>query len=173
MSLNFPSSPTPGQVYTSEGISFIFDGGVWALLTRPFPWADADDGVAADRSDLISTPLSLDGTLDTFGPPPAPTIHKPVNLTASRAVNVAYQNTLDYPLLVTVIIAATTATTGFLNIGPATPIVIPPALRYAVATLHSTSYRWTLNGIVPPGWYYDLTRSNTGVFIDRWFEYRG
>lgn len=65
MALDFPSSPVLNQVYTAEGMSFIWNGTVWLIVgAAAFAWAtdaEAIDGLAVDK---VLSPSNLPGLID-------------------------------------------------------------------------------------------------------------
>jgi hypothetical protein len=72
MSLNFPSSPAPGDIFTAEGATFIWTGTVWVVPPSGLIFAteaEARGGVVADRA---MTPLRGAQAIDEFDPTPPP-----------------------------------------------------------------------------------------------------
>ena len=101
MSLNFPSSPTVGQIFTAEGVSFVWSGAVWYVLD-PFPWATPAEGLAGVETDKISTPASTKALLDTIPAGGTFAFGTPQDMIASRSQDVNYQNTLGRPMMISV-----------------------------------------------------------------------
>lgn len=70
MSLSFPSSPAPGDSFTTQGITFVWTGTVWAVPPSGLQFAtevEARGGVVADRA---MTPLRGAQAIDEFDVPP-------------------------------------------------------------------------------------------------------
>lgn len=64
MALNFPANPTPGQVFTAEGATFIWNGTVWVAASPPvIPWASPEEAMAGERADVVMSPLTTKATL--------------------------------------------------------------------------------------------------------------
>ena len=171
MTLNFPPSPVPGEVFTAEGASFVWNGTVWATPGSPFPWARAADGAAGSEIGLVMTPEALDAMLDTFGPAPVAPYPLPLDVTAQRALSVNYQNTTGKPLLVSLLFtrstgAFTAIVAGF--VGATNPATLDLGSHGA----YGSGWWATYTIVVPPGWWYRFT-GGTGVIIQRWTEYRG
>lgn len=169
MSLNFPASPAPGEVFTSGGVTFVWNGEVWATPGTLFPWAEAADGVAGSEIGLVMTPEALDAMLDTFGPAPVAPYPLPVGMGAQRALGVNYQNDTGKPLLVSLMFSRNTAAavvTGF--VGAANPA----ALSLGGHGAYGNGWWGTYTLVVPPGWWYSFT-GGAGVTVQRWTEYRG
>jgi hypothetical protein len=73
MSLNFPSSPTPGQTYTAEGVTFVWNGTVWAAPPAGLIFATQAEAEAGSLWDRAMSPLSgAQAIAALFGLPPAP-----------------------------------------------------------------------------------------------------
>lgn len=57
MALNFPASPAPGEIFTSEGATFIWNGTVWmAQAPAVIPWATPEEARAGLRGDVVMSP---------------------------------------------------------------------------------------------------------------------
>lgn len=70
MALNFPASPAPGEVFTSEGATFIWNGTVWmAQAPAVIPWATPAEAIAGTRGDVAISPLTLAATIREFHDP--------------------------------------------------------------------------------------------------------
>ena len=55
MALNFPNAPVEGQVYTAEGVTFVWTSGQWVVT---FPWASNSEALAGTRADVAMAPLT-------------------------------------------------------------------------------------------------------------------
>jgi hypothetical protein len=165
MSLNFPNSPTPGQVFTDEGRSFIWTGEVWLMQSNGIAWATPQEAVAGTRADRAMSPGLTENRISQIaaGGTDNPLSGTPTDVLASRAQDVVYQNTLARPMVVSV--WGTTAIT--LNLG-ATQAALT---RFARQINPQPGAPACLFGIVPSGWFYSFTINATAVFSG-WVEYR-
>jgi len=60
MAFNFPASPTLGQNYTANGITWIYDGTVWNLYVAPSATL-ADVAITGDYNSLSNRPVLFSG----------------------------------------------------------------------------------------------------------------
>ena len=74
MSLNFPSAPTPGQTYTSEGVTFVWTGIVWVVPPSGLLFATQAEAEAGERWDRGMSPLRGAQAIDAIYVPPAPVV---------------------------------------------------------------------------------------------------
>lgn len=59
MALNFPVTPAPGEIFTAEGATFIWNGTVWmAQAPAVMPWATPEEARAMTRGDVVMSPLT-------------------------------------------------------------------------------------------------------------------
>lgn len=59
MALNFPANPTPGQVFTAEGATFVWNGTVWvAAGSAAIPFATTAEARAGVVTDKVMSPLT-------------------------------------------------------------------------------------------------------------------
>jgi len=61
MALDFPASPTNGQVFTSGGISWVFDGEKWKVATEADTALIVDGGNFANGSSLAGSSTDING----------------------------------------------------------------------------------------------------------------
>lgn len=67
MALNFPTAPTIGQVFVSDGVSFTWSGVVWYATPTLFPpFATEAEAVAGVRADVVMSPLTTLQAKDGF-----------------------------------------------------------------------------------------------------------
>lgn len=174
-----PASPAVGDIYlatdtgilyyckaagawTNIGILYLLlaggtMGGAIAMGTHKItglaaPAADAD---AARKLDVDTVDAKLD---DVSVAQPA------------RVIDTEYQNTSGKLLLVTVVIACTSAEAASLDIGAASPPGTTVA-RSSAGTLSSGTDRSTVMAIVPPSYYYKVVTVNGTPAIAEWTEY--
>lgn len=72
MSLNFPSSPTPGQTFTSQGVTFVWTGTVWVVPPSGLLFATQAEAEAGERWDRGMSPLTGAQAIDAIYVPPTP-----------------------------------------------------------------------------------------------------
>lgn len=171
MSLNFPASPAPGQVYQAEGATFIWNGTVWTAqgANDPFPWASNADGVQGTRRDVFLTPASAKAFLDARPPAVPASMGTPTNMLASRTWNTTYTNNTGRPMLVT-IWATMGSVGGWIRGLVGAGGTAGQTLQ--IQTQFSGSAGAGLCFVVPPGWGYRLERSFSGGSIGGWVEWR-
>lgn len=58
MALNFPNSPAPGEVFTAEGATFVWNGTVWNTVPSVLPFASNADALTGLRTDVIMSPAN-------------------------------------------------------------------------------------------------------------------
>lgn len=58
MALNFPANPSPGQVFTAEGSTFIWSGTVWRTVPPSIPFATGQEAADGVRDDVVMSPLT-------------------------------------------------------------------------------------------------------------------
>jgi hypothetical protein len=74
MSLNFPASPTPGQRFTSEGVTFIWTGTVWVVPPSGLILATEAEARAGAVNDRAMTPLRGAQAIASIDSPPPPVV---------------------------------------------------------------------------------------------------
>lgn len=74
MSLTFPPSPTPGQRFTSEGVTFVWTGTVWVVPPGGFIDATEAEARAGVRGDRAMSALRGAQAIDSIDSPPPPVI---------------------------------------------------------------------------------------------------
>lgn len=62
MALNFPSSPTTGQTYTSGNATYTYDGTKWILKRKKYSYK----GIRVDSSNTVSLDLSSSNFFDVY-----------------------------------------------------------------------------------------------------------
>jgi hypothetical protein len=72
MSLNFPSSPSPGDSFTAEGATFVWTGSVWVMPPSGLIIATQDEAEEGQRQDRAMTPLRGKQAIDALATPAAP-----------------------------------------------------------------------------------------------------
>lgn len=171
--LNFPSSPVVGQVFTAEGVSFVWSGAVWYVLD-PFPWATAAEGLEGAVPNKISTPAATKALLDTIPAGSTFNFGTPQDMSASRSQSVNYQNTLGRPMMISVSFSDRDDTSiAELRVGPSN--VNPPSIilgrSFALRGTGSTSEAGLI-GVVPQGWWYRLDPVARRPSSVQWWEWR-
>ncbi len=58
MSLNFPSSPVPGETYTAQGVTFVWTGTVWVMPPSGLLFATQGEAEAGEVDDRGLSPLT-------------------------------------------------------------------------------------------------------------------
>jgi len=166
LSLNFPSAPTVGQEYTSDGLTFVWSGVVWYVRSS-LQWATDAEAVAGFAADRVMTPGTLKAASDANPVTPGSPVGVPTVVTRSFAVN--YQNTVGYPMLVAINLAGNSTEDS-----NATPLIgdANPANRTVYASIGvrrngDSSFQF----IVPTGWWYRLDRARNPI-LTRWTEWR-
>lgn len=171
--LNFPSSPVVGQVFTAEGMSFVWSGEVWYVL-NPFPWASDTQGAAGIASAALSTPASTKALLDTIPAGSSFDFGTPQDMIASRSQDVNYQNTLGRPMMISVAFSdRDSASIAELRVGPSN--VNPPSInlgRTLAIRGTGTGSEAGLIGVVPTGWWYRLNPVGGRPSAAQWWEWR-
>jgi hypothetical protein len=72
MSLNFPTNPTPGQVFISEGVKFVWSGTVWVVPHDGLLFASKGDAESGLRGDRVMSPIRGKEAIAKFSKPPPP-----------------------------------------------------------------------------------------------------
>jgi hypothetical protein len=169
VTLNFPSNPTQGQAFTSQGLTFIFDGGVWTL-PDPFPWATDAEAVAGTGGGRMMNPAATRALLNSVPAGALSAFGAPSNQQANRGFSVNYQNTLGRPMLVAVTFwDRDNAHRAAVNVGAAN--VNPPAVRLADLAV-ARGGQGTLVFVVPTAWWYRLIILSGRSGNTSWWEWR-
>jgi hypothetical protein len=173
MSLNFPSSPVVGEVFTAEGVSFVWSGLVWYVLDA-FPWATTAEGLEGLATNKISTPASTAALLDTVPSGRAFNQGVPQDFIASRSQDVNYQWTGARPMMISVAFSDRDDTSvAELRVGPTN--VNPPAIilgRTFALRGTGVSSEAGLIGVVPAGWWYRVHTVARRPSTSQWWEWR-
>lgn len=165
MSLTFPSGPTIGQEYTSDGLTFVWSGAVW-YVRRDFPWATEAETIAGTAADRVVTPLGLKAIVDANPIGAITAVGTPTVVTRSLSTN--YQNTMGYPMMVAVNMAGngTEDSNYQVQIGPSNPA---DRLVYSIDVRRGGDA--SCQFVVPASWYYRLVPTR-GPIITRVTEWR-
>jgi hypothetical protein len=164
MSLNFPASPAPGQVFTAEGRSFAWNGAVWLMQPTVIPWATNAEALEGTRADRAMSPALTRLRTDAIqtGGTENPLSGTPVDVLAQRAVSIAYQNPFDRPMVLSVWAEAQIV----INIG-ATAGTLARFLQSQRMQAAAASATYVF-GLIPPRWWYSVG----GGSLFGWVEYR-
>jgi hypothetical protein len=165
MGINFPSNPLAGQVYSAEGEDFVWTGAAWEVLDPTnFAYSTTPDALAGLRADVVMSPMTTQQALTDRGIVPSEGYGIPVDVKASRAEAVTYQNMTNRDLF------------WGLHVTNDVSCVMRISLTSSLASNHvarllAASGR---NGvaaflIVPPLWYYRVNGS--GIVIGNWWEW--
>lgn len=164
MALNFPAAPVSGQVYTAEGVDFVWNGALWVLMSAAnFPWATAAEAIAGARNNAALSPATFAAT-DNLEPVSDGYIRY-LPVTVSRAKDTDYQNDLGEPLLMIVIIKNESGGNGRLLAGPSLPVTLNVAGQFSQTPDRPNS----MTALIPTGWFYRFQSAG----VNRWIEYRG
>lgn len=168
MALNFPANPVQNQVYTAEGVSFVWNGVLWAVLD-PFPWATNAEALAGTNDARPMQPANLRAVLNAIPAAPAHVFGAPTAIARAHGVN--YQNTFGRPLMVAVSfwdrdsnceaearIGAANSGTLALNVG-----------RMAAIRGSDNSIIF----VVPTAWWFRLNGVTNRAAATAWWEWRG
>ena len=169
MALNFPSSPTLNQVYTAEGVTFVWNGSLWVVL-NPFPWATNAEALAGVNTDRPMTPAATKAALDAIPAGAAQVFGVPTSV--GRAQNTNYQNTLGRPMMVSMrFTQRDTEATMDARVGPSN--VNPPTILLARQAARRGG-NGSLVFVVPTGWWYRAVGSAilNPPTITAWWEWR-
>jgi hypothetical protein len=72
MSLNFPPSPSPGDTFTAQGVTFVWTGSVWVVPPGGLIFASQPEAQAGERLDRAMTPLRGAQAIAAIDMPPPP-----------------------------------------------------------------------------------------------------
>jgi hypothetical protein len=71
MALNFPSAPVVGQVYQAEGVTFVWNGTLWVVLSpASATFATKAEAEAGVRDDRLLSPLRAKEAIAALAPAP-------------------------------------------------------------------------------------------------------
>jgi hypothetical protein len=172
MALNFPSAPVAGQVFTAEGVSFVWSGVAWVVMDATnFPFATNAQALAGTLANVAMSPLRLREAINARPNLGGSAMYAPpVNRTAQRALGSNWGNTLGRAAFISVEVALGTA-------GGLSPVrlLIGPTGSLAgliIAEMTPSDGRSPISvwGVVPSGWFARVT-GPSGATLSRWMEY--
>lgn len=164
MSLNFPNTPAPGDVFTAQGRTFVWTGVVWTMQGLQFPWATSAEAAAGVAPDRVLSPFVAHGVVEAVPEPVAPFQGIPTVMGAARAVNIDYQNTLGRDMMVIIALNGNGGANLLIGQGG------PGNARLAAQAITLAGQLSVLTGVISPGLFYRMELAS-GT-ITQWVEYR-